>query len=155
MLPCLKRWQTSSFGPNGWGGLFESHAVGRVRLKRTGCRVPYNTAETDGLRQGEGRPIQPCLYLKLPSFVTSDLSCTPVQMAGAHWLADAVHLFGIYIKLYLEGTGWNRCVFETNMWKEMCIWKGQVETNVCLEGTGWSGISSPTIQRKRLVLQCP
>ena len=37
----------------GWGGLLKPHAVGRVRLKRTGCHTVHGTTETDRLKQGE------------------------------------------------------------------------------------------------------
>ena len=51
------------FGPCGWGGPLQPHAVGPVRLKRTW--LPHDTAKTDGLKQGEGRRIQLCCYSRV------------------------------------------------------------------------------------------
>jgi len=40
---------------------------------------------------------------EVPSLVTSSLSITSVQTAGAHFLVDAVHPFGIWHTVF--GTG--------------------------------------------------
>ena len=55
----LKALIHESFWPCGLEGPFQSHAVGFVRLQRTGCHTIGPTAETDGLKQEEVRRIQP------------------------------------------------------------------------------------------------
>ena len=63
--------------------------------------LPHDTAETDGLKQGEICRSQP-YRVTIP--LTSGLSFISVQTAGAHWLTDAVHPFVIQYAVF--GTDW-------------------------------------------------
>ena len=67
-----------------------------------GCRVarpvfclPHNTAKTEGLKQSKVDLFNPAATLELLLLVIC-LSFASVQMAGAHWLVDAVNLSGTY-----------------------------------------------------------
>ena len=69
---------------------FEHHAVGHVRLERSGCHATQPILTGDGNGKA-GRHVQPyCYSAKHPFFVASGLT------ASAHRLADVVHPFGIY-----------------------------------------------------------
>ena len=54
-----------------------------------------DSADTSGLKQEKIDVVSPAAIRELPPLVTSGLSFTSVQSAGAHWLAEAVHAFGI------------------------------------------------------------
>ena len=64
--------------------------------------LPYDTAGSEGKNTGKVDVLKLAIR-ELPSLVPSGLSLTSLQTAGAHWLADAVHHFGIYYAFF--GTG--------------------------------------------------
>ena len=55
--------------------------------------LPHNTAKTEGLKQSKADLFNPAATLELLLLVIC-LSFASVQMAGAHWLVDAVNLSG-------------------------------------------------------------
>ena len=52
-----------------------------------------DSADTSGLKQEKIDVVSPAAIRELPPLETSGLSFSSVQTAGAHWPADAVHLF--------------------------------------------------------------
>ena len=73
----------------------EPHEVGSLCLKPTGCHTIQ--PKLAGLSLSKGKvDVFNLSTRELPSLVTSGLSFTSAQTAGAHWLADAVHPFEIY-----------------------------------------------------------
>ena len=59
--------------------------------------MPHDTPKPKTDRS-EGRSIQSSQYSRVTSLLTSGLSFTSVQVASAHWLADAVHLWRGQVK---------------------------------------------------------
>lgn len=53
--------------------------------------LPHDTAETDGFQQGKVDVFNLDAARVFPSLLSSGLTFTSVQAAGAHWLADAVY----------------------------------------------------------------
>ena len=72
-------------------------------------RLPHDTAETDGLKQGGGIRIQPCHYLRVTIpwdlwFFLPSLQSKPCALIG--WQMQVI-LIGLQHAAF--GTGWNWC----------------------------------------------
>ena len=96
-----------------WGRPFGPHVVGH---KHTGCHMIQ--PKLTGCSKGKPYVFNLDAYARVTTPCNPRPFLTSVQTAGAHWMAEAVHRFGIYHALF--GTGGLKPMFRAVSTVRLC-----------------------------------